>query len=92
MKMNFEEGILDALADDGESIQQISEHLQHLDIKYSIGDIVEMLLKMFNEKLIKIVYPRNRTIMDFKNASCEDKYNYWFELTELGKEEWSKIE
>lgn len=87
--MTLREAILDALIDDGESIIQISEYLNFLDIVFSRKDIIEMLNVLFIEEKLKVAYPK-----DFKVESLIS-YNeideLWFELTEKGRDEWNDI-
>jgi hypothetical protein len=91
MKMNLREAVLDALVDDGESIRQISEYLQYLKIDNSSETIVNVVISLMNEQLIRIVYPHNKTMDNFVNADNEGKLEFWFELTECGHKEWKKI-
>lgn len=92
MRMNFRDAILDALVDDGESIKQISEYLQYLGIAHSTEMIENMISKLLNEQLVKVSYPKDKTVGDFLIANEKERLEFWFELTEYGLEEWDKIE
>jgi len=87
--MTLREAVLDALADDGESIVQISEYLQHLAISATKEEITELLNTLFSEKKIYVAFPRN---LNIQSISSELIDYLWFELTDAGKSEWEQIE
>lgn len=84
--MNLREAILDALVDDLESIIQIEEYCIYLkhDVKRKV--ILSEIKSLLECNLIKIGYPYDAE--EIEDANIED---YWFELTDLGKQEWEKI-
>ncbi len=91
-KMNLRESILDAIVDDSESIVQIKNYLNYLEIPYTDELLKDSILELLNESVIKIVYPPNRNIIDVTKANNIAIIDYWFELTEKGREEWNIIQ
>ncbi|MTI49371.1 hypothetical protein [Sporosalibacterium faouarense] len=88
--MNIREGILDSLADGGESIIQIEEYLIFLGIHSFRYDIINELKTLLRQNKIYIEYPPSaKGINEIKLDSIKE---YWFELTEAGRAEWENIE
>jgi hypothetical protein len=83
------EAILDALADDGESIVQVREYLKYLNILSTAEDVIELLDCLLKEKKIRIAYPQNIKV---ESLHCGMVNDFWFELTDMGRCEWEKIE
>lgn len=88
--MNIIEGILDSLADGGESIIQISEYLTYLGINVEGNVLIATILELIDAEKIIVEYPkeeRGRKSIDI--TQIED---YWFELTSEGRKDWNNIE
>ena len=87
--MNIKEGILDSLADGGESIIQIREYLNYLKIDVNKCQLVSELITLLNQNKIEIEYPTEfKGCTDFELSKIED---FWFELTKEGRCDWNKI-
>ncbi len=87
--MNLREGILDALADDAESIVQIKGYLEYLKIIASDNEIVTEISKLLEQQKIVIVYPYDKKgTINLDIANIED---YWFDLTQEGRNEQQAI-
>jgi len=87
--MNLREAILDALADEGESIVQIKEYVRYLKIPAKSNEIKEMLNDLYINNKIKIVYPNDLNLTNITNY--KNIKDLWFEMTEDGRLEWDKI-
>ena len=69
--MSFQECVLDALTDDGESIVQIEGYFKHTTYKTKRAEIKDVMIQLLNDGEIQIVYPPNKTKEDFKlNKGC----------------------
>lgn len=90
-RMTLREAILDALADDGESIVQILGYLKHLGYIENSKTLKYILENLLEESIIMIVYPPNKTITDFKVLKGMNVEDFWFEMTPKGYREWQKI-
>jgi hypothetical protein len=78
--------ILDVLIDDGESILQIEKYFDHFNIEFDKANVIRLLEQLLAEQKIKIQFPtEDRGKHELNIEKVED---YWFELTETGKEEW----
>jgi len=88
--MNLREGILDALVDDGESIVQIVEYLNYLKIKFDTVQVIKQLEQLLIEEKIRIEYPPDSKGLQQINRNKVG--DYWFELNQIGREEWGKID
>lgn len=87
--MILQDGILDALADDDESIIQIEKYLKYLKIKADRDEIIIELSHNLKEGLIAINYPPKVTGQNKLNsANIED---YWFGLTNKGQNKWERV-
>ena len=87
--MILREAILDALADGGESIVQIREYLEYLNILSTAEDLIKLLDCLLKEKKIRIAYPQNIKV---ESLPCDIVNDFWFELTDMGRCEWEQIE
>jgi hypothetical protein len=87
--MTLREEILDALADDGESIETIKSWFKHVNVSFPDEEIINELTTMLKEKAITIAYPYDKKgslSLDIKHIE-----DYWFELTLLGRSEQQHI-
>jgi hypothetical protein len=87
--MTLREAILDALSDGGESIKQIKEYLEFLNIYAAKENVVKLLDVLWKENKITIIYPERVSV---KSLPVEGIDIYWFEMTIEGRREWEKIE
>lgn len=74
--MNLNIAILDALADDFESIEQIKKYLLFLGYEFHLDEIEKNIQNLLNQELICII----------DNIS-DDDYT-WYGMTEKGKVLW----
>lgn len=91
-KKTFQECILDALADDGESIVQIEGYFRHTIYKTNRAEIKDIIVQLLNDSLIQIVYPPGKTIVDFIKSNTLTIEDFWFEQTKKGREIWNEID
>ena len=91
-KLPLREGILDALVDDGESIVQIEQFFEYINVTVERQLLKKIIIELLNESLIEIAYPNNKSVVDFTNSNDETIEDYWFELTKKGYTEWQKID
>lgn len=88
--MEIVEGILDSLADGGESIIQISQYLEFLGIKLDRKQLFNYIQELLRQGKIFIEYPpqsENTKVVDLSNIE-----DYWFNMTEEGRRDWDSIE
>jgi len=78
--MNIELDILDSLADDFESIEQIKNFLTNIGYTITNNEINKVLQNMLNDELIYI------------NEIISDKEYTWYGMTQKGKEIWDNTE
>ena len=78
--MNIELDILDSLADDFESIEQIAKFLRNIGYTKTNSEIKEILRNMLNNELIYI------------NKNISDEEYTWYGMTQKGKEIWDNTE
>jgi hypothetical protein len=90
-KISLLDGILDSLADDGESIIQIEQYLNYLGVLYNRVSVKMSLIELLNKKLIYIAYAEGCNVPHIDISNDFDIEDYWFELTKAGKEEQAKI-
>jgi len=90
-QMNLRQSILDALVDDSESIVQIKNYLKYYNVSYTDVLLKEIIIRLLDESLIKIIYPPNSNAMDIVKADSHTITDYWFKLTEKGYKEWNNI-
>ncbi|MDR0840567.1 MAG: hypothetical protein LBN26_04175 [Christensenellaceae bacterium] len=87
--MTLREAILDALSDDGESIKQICEYLEFLNIFATKEAVAKLLDTLWKENKITIVYPPLGVV---ESLLVENINDFWFEMTDEGRGEWEAIE
>jgi hypothetical protein len=91
MKISLHDGILDSLADDGESIIQIEQYLSYLGVLYNRVSVKKSLIELLNKNLIYIAYTEGCKVAHIEISNDFDIEDYWFELTKAGKDEQAKI-
>ncbi len=83
--MNLGEEIINALADDGESIAQIKKWLEYINFIVSDNEIISEISNLLKQRKIEIVYPYSKKCsLAFDESHIE---YYWFELTDEGRKE-----
>jgi hypothetical protein len=87
IKMSLRQAVLDALADDDETIIQIQEYIENLKINASQTEIEEMTKELLTQGKIFIVYPIEVNVLP-KVIKFSD---LWFRMTKEGRMEWESI-
>ena len=87
--MNIREGILDALADGGESIIQIHQYLAYLHFDIDRAILIDEVIMLHKQGKIYVVFPFEATYADELDLNIIE--DYWFEMTQEGRSEWDNI-
>ena len=74
--MNLNIAVLDALADDFESVEQIEKYLFFLGYEIQLNKIEEIIQKLLAQELIYI------------NQDLSDNVHTWYGMTEKGRTLW----
>lgn len=89
--LSLEQGILDILVDDDESIIQIEKGLINLGIDFDRESVKRKITELLKSLSVQIYYPPNKTINDFWEAKDDTIGDFWFKLTSKGKSEWESL-
>lgn len=90
--MTLRECVLDALADDSESIIQIEGYFKHTSYSVTREEVKNIIIDLLQEEMIFIEEPANKTIVEVINSDDESITDFWFDRTQKGIEEWNKID
>jgi hypothetical protein len=91
-EMTLHECVLDALADDSESIVQIEGYFKHTSYSVTQKEVKNIIIDLLQKEMIFIVEPPDKTINDFINSDEETITDFWFDRTKKGVDIWKGID
>jgi predicted DNA-binding protein YlxM (UPF0122 family) len=81
-QMTIREAVLDAIADDVESIVQIENYLRCFKSDIEREEVKHILIELLHDEWIHIVHPPKKRLTDFENSYGDAIEFYWFEQTD----------
>jgi hypothetical protein len=88
-KLNLKHALLlDALADDGESMIQIENYFTTVNEKINREQIKQLILDLLTQKYIYVIFPKGATIENLLASYEDDFEGYWFAQTKEGRTYW----
>jgi hypothetical protein len=88
--MTHEEIVLDCLADDCESIEQISNWFKFLNVFITSDELKKLIINLLTEGKICTIGDDRQWVVDTDNPPVLD--GYWFKMTTRGRSQWNAIE
>lgn len=83
--------ILDVLVDSDINLVNLINIIKYYEINCDNDNVKSILKELLKNNCIKIAYPKDAVIDDFIFANDDQVDDYWFSITNDGKEKWEEL-